>query len=116
MTTSLNHKFSELHRTAHSVTLRQYWNVKTITYRTAVHRNSYDDQSYGSVEMFMLGQGWREVFRVQIDFLDNAKEMSYVDVPQNSNHPDYQYKHDSALLRLNEDAEKMLSKWLDIMV
>lgn len=116
MTTTLHHKFAELSRTSQAINLRQYWSVGTIKYRTLIHRDSYDDQSYGLVEMFMLGQGWREVFRVQIDFLDNAREMSYVQVPRrDQDHPDYQFKHDSALLRLNEDAEKMLSTWLDIM-
>jgi len=107
--------FYQLFRRGQYIKYEQFNTVGHTRYRITIRRDSYDDQSYGMAEMFMVGYGWAEVFRTEIDFLDETKELSYVELPTEKRNPLYQEKHTRILLAMSKDAKKILGTALDIV-
>jgi hypothetical protein len=111
--------FHELTRVQHNIKFQQFYilDKKPVPYRyrVSIVRNSYEDQSYGKAELFMLGLGWSEILRVGLDYLPEVETISYVQLPVDRDNPYYEEKYEKILHKMKIDAEKILTTVLQIM-
>jgi hypothetical protein len=107
--------FYQLVRGKQSINYQQFVTLKDARYRITIKRDAYDDQSYGTVEMFMLGRGWSELLRVGLDYLHEVEELSYVQLPHTKSDPNYDSKYESILRIMELASDKLLATMLLIM-
>ena len=77
-------------------------------------RNSYDDQSYASVDVWSE-KGWLRVVTVGLDVLEAVKSMSYLSVPDNQTNVNYEEKYTSAFTAFYEEAKELSKLALHIV-
>jgi hypothetical protein len=116
MPVGFTEELTTLHRS------RQEINFQTIiksdsgekTLRGYIRRDAYDDQSWGGVQLF-TPTGWVDVFRVNVIELPNSKEISYVGVPQDTQHPLYEAKQEIVSELMMQDCLQMFRTALSII-
>lgn len=114
-TTTSELTFYQMSRRGQYIRYEEFNTVGHTRYRTTIRRDSYDDQSYGMVEMFMVGYGWSEVLRVGLDYLHEVETVSYVELPVDKNNPYYEEKYEKILRVMTADAKKILATVLRIV-
>ncbi len=116
MPVGFTEELTTLHRS------RQDINFQTIiksdsgekTLRGYIRRDAYDDQSWGGVQLF-TPTGWVDVFRVNVIELPNSREISYISVPQETNHVLYEEKQEIVSELMMQDCLQMFRTALSIV-
>lgn len=113
MTVETTVTFTEVKRTSQSIYFQQFHTVGGLSYRVSIRRDSYDEQSYGKVEVFDFG--WTEILTVGINQLPNAYDISYVSMPREVENPLYLEKQATVRSAMELDATKILRIALQIL-
>lgn len=93
-------------RTRDDINFQAIIKSEKYTLRMSIRRNAYDEQSYGKVHMF-AATGWVEVFTLPLQELPNSKEISYVGLPQDIEHPLYKEKEEIVSELMMQDSFRM---------
>ena len=104
-------------REQHDIKFEAYFQSKfnTPAIKVAVCRNSYDDQSRGSVDSWSDSKGWIRIVSFNIDALENVFSLSYAMLPIDKTNPKFNEKYDAALAAIWKDTEKMMTIALRIV-
>jgi hypothetical protein len=80
-----------------------------------LRRNSYDFQSWGTVDIWSEAAGWSRIVSVGLDVLVNIEPLSYLSVPDNKTNVNYTEKYNTALQAFWLDTKEILQIALQIV-
>jgi hypothetical protein len=78
-------------------------------------RNSYDFQSWGTVDIWNEASGWNRIVTVGLDVLVNIEPLSYLSVPEDKTKVNYTEKYNTALQAFWLDTKEILQIALQIV-
>ncbi len=112
---NLQPTYSRLWREQHNLKFEVFFKSEWDTpVKALIVRNSYDDQSFASVDVWG-DKGWLRVITVGLDVLEGVKSLSYLSVPENETKIDYEEKYTTAFATFYEEAKELSKLALHIV-